>query len=54
MDRVGSPTLPVFRVIEPDFVSVSVTLNTYADEFDKAQHRGDLLARIESAGFGSI
>jgi integrase len=33
--------------------NVTVTLNTYADEFDKAQHRDDLLARIERAGFGS-
>lgn len=33
--------------------SVSVTLNTYADEFDKAMHRDDLLARIEKAGFGA-
>jgi integrase len=33
--------------------NVSVTLNTYADEFDKAQHKDDLLARIERAGFGA-
>src|SRR3954454_8738446 len=33
--------------------NVSVTLNTYADEFDKAQHKDDLMARIERAGFGS-
>jgi len=34
--------------------NVSVTLNTYADEFDKAMHRDDLLARIEKAGFGAL
>jgi integrase len=34
--------------------NVSVTLNTYADEFDKALHRDDLMARIEEAGFGSV
>lgn len=34
--------------------NVSITLNVYADEFDKAQHRDDLLLRIEKAGFGAI
>jgi integrase len=34
--------------------SVSVTLNTYAEEFDKALHRDDLLGRIEKAGFGAV
>jgi integrase len=34
--------------------NVSVTLNTYADEFDKAMHRNDLMARIEKAGFGVV
>lgn len=34
--------------------NVSVTLNTYADEFDKAMHRDDLLERIKEAGFGAI
>jgi len=34
--------------------NVAVTLNTYADEFDRAMHREDLLARIEKAGFGAI
>jgi hypothetical protein len=34
--------------------SVSVTLNTYAEEFDKAKHRDDLMARIEKAGFGAV
>jgi integrase len=33
---------------------VSLTLNTYADEFDKAMHQGDLFARIEQSGFGSV
>jgi len=30
-----------------------VTLNIYADEFDKAQHRDDLFARIERVRFGA-
>lgn len=34
--------------------NVSVTLDKYADEFDKALHRDDLTARIEKAGFGSV
>lgn len=34
--------------------NVSVTLNTYAEEFDKALHRDDLMARIERPGFGAI
>jgi hypothetical protein len=34
--------------------NVSVTLNTYADEFDKAMHRDDLMTRIAAAGFGSV
>jgi hypothetical protein len=34
--------------------SVSVTLNTYAEEFDKAMHRDDLMARIEKTGFGAV
>lgn len=34
--------------------NVSVTLNTYAEEFDKALHRDDLFARIERAGFGAV
>jgi hypothetical protein len=33
---------------------VSVTLNVYADEFDKAMHRDDLIVRINKAGFGSV
>jgi integrase len=33
--------------------SVSVTLNTYAEEFDRTMHRDDLLARIERSGFGA-
>jgi hypothetical protein len=33
---------------------VSVTLNVYADEFEKAMHRDDLIARINRAGFGSV
>jgi integrase len=34
--------------------NVSVTLNTYADEFDKALHRDDLMGRIKAAGFGAV
>jgi integrase len=34
--------------------NVSVTLNLYADEFDKALHRDDLRSRIAHAGFGAI
>ncbi len=34
--------------------NVSVTLNTYAEEFDKAMHRDDLYTRIEQAGFGAL
>jgi integrase len=34
--------------------NVALTLNTDADEFDKAQHRDDLVARIEQAGFGAV
>jgi integrase len=34
--------------------NVSLTLNTYADEFDKARHQNDLFERIERSGFGSV
>ena len=34
--------------------NVAVTLNVYAEEFDKAMHRDDLMQRIEQAGFGAI
>lgn len=34
--------------------SVSVTLDRYAEEFDKAMHRDDLFARIEKAQFGAL
>jgi integrase len=34
--------------------NVSMTMNVYADEFDKAQHRDDLMARIKQARFGSV
>jgi integrase len=34
--------------------NVSVTLNTYADEFDKAQHKDDLFGRVERSGFGAV
>jgi hypothetical protein len=34
--------------------NVSVTLNVYAAEFDKAMHRDDLIARIDKSGFGTV
>ena len=34
--------------------SVSVTLDRYAEEFDKAMHRDDLYARIDKAQFGAL
>jgi integrase len=34
--------------------NASVTLNIYAEEFDKAMHRDDLMARIEKARFGAV
>jgi integrase len=34
--------------------NVSVTLNVYADEFDKAMHKDDLHARIAASGFGAV
>jgi hypothetical protein len=34
--------------------NASVTLNTYANEFDKAMHQDDLFARIKQANFGSV
>jgi integrase len=34
--------------------NVSVTLNIYAAEFDKALHKDDLQARIATSGFGAI
>jgi len=34
--------------------NVSITLNTYADEFDKALHKDDLMTRIDKAGFGAV
>jgi integrase len=34
--------------------NVSVTLNVYADEFDKAMHKDDLQARIAASGFGAV
>jgi integrase len=33
--------------------NVAVTLNVYAEEFDKTMHRDDLMQRIEKAGFGA-
>jgi integrase len=34
--------------------NVSVTLDRYADEFDKAMHKDDLQARIAASGFGAV
>ena len=34
--------------------SVTMTLNLYADELDKAHHQDDLFARINKAGFGAV
>jgi integrase len=34
--------------------NVSVTLDIYAEEFDRAMHRDDLRARIEKEGFGAV
>jgi len=34
--------------------NVSVTLNIYAEEFDKSMHRDDLIAQINRAGFGAV
>jgi hypothetical protein len=33
---------------------VSVTLNRYAEEFNKALHRNDLIAPIDKVGFGAV
>jgi hypothetical protein len=54
-DNGSDPILDPVRVSKiAGHSNVSVTLNTYADEFDKAQHKDDLFARIERAGFGSV
>jgi hypothetical protein len=34
--------------------NVSATLNIYAEEFDKAMHRDDLMAKINKSGFGAV
>jgi integrase len=34
--------------------NVSMTMNVYADDFDKSQHRDDLMRKIEEAGFGAV
>jgi integrase len=50
--RLGLDPVRVSRIAGHS--NVSVTLNTYADEFDKAMHRDDLMSRIATAGFGSV
>jgi hypothetical protein len=34
--------------------TVTQTFDTYPQEFDKAMHRDDLIARIEAEGFGRV
>lgn len=50
--RLGLDPVRVSKIVGHS--NVSVTLNTYADEFDKAMHRDDLTTRIAAAGFGSV
>jgi integrase len=50
--RLGLDPVRVARIAGHS--NVAVTLNTYADEFDKAMHRDDLMQRIEKAGFGAM
>lgn len=50
--RLGLDPVRVSKIA--GHANVSVTLNVYAEESDKAMHRDDLMARIESAGFGTV
>jgi integrase len=50
--RLGLDPVRVSKIA--GHANVSVTLNVYAEEFDKAMHREDLMSRIEKAGFGSL
>jgi integrase len=50
--RLGLDPVRVAKIV--GHANVSVTLNTYAEEFDKAMHRDDLMQRIEKAGFGAV
>jgi integrase len=50
--RLGLDPVRVSKIA--GHANVSVTLNVYADEFDKAMHRNDLIVRINKAGFGSV
>jgi integrase len=50
--RLGLDPVRVSKIA--GHANVSVTLNLYADEFEKAMHRDDLIARINKAGFGSV
>jgi hypothetical protein len=49
--RLGLDPVRVSKIA--GLANVSVTLNVYADEFDKAMHRDDLIARLNKAGFGA-
>jgi hypothetical protein len=53
--------VPVLEPVDPvrvkniaGHVNLGVTLNTYADEFDRPMHCEDLLARIQRAGFEAV
>jgi hypothetical protein len=50
--RLGLDPVRVSKIA--GHANVNVTLNVYADEFDKAMHRDDLLASINQAGFGAL
>jgi integrase len=48
--RLGLDPVRVSKIA--GHANVSVTLNVYAEEFDRSMHRDDLMARIKEAGFG--
>ena len=50
--RLGLDPVRVSKIVGHS--NVSVTLNIYAEEFDKAMHRDDLVARITESGFGTV
>jgi integrase len=50
--RLGLDPVRVSKIA--GHANVSVTLNVYAAEFDKAMHRDDLIARIDKSGFGTV
>jgi integrase len=49
--RLGLDPVRVSKIA--GHANVSVTLNVYAEEFDKSMHRDDLIARIDKSGFGT-